>query len=137
MRYNLSNSKEAKAAMSYLERLILKNRIVEIKKVDPRRSLNQNKYLHVLLASWGLQFGWKQHEAKQIYKELNKDIYEIKKQGRTILRSSAELNSAEMSKSIDVFRHHSQLMGYPLPLATNKEWIMQLQNEIERNAIYL
>lgn len=135
MKYNTAYPDQAKAAMSYLERLIMEDKLVEVKKISPKRSLPQNRYLHLLLGAFGTKFGYTLEEVKQdIYKrDVCRDIYLTKKQGRTICRSSADLTTDEMTKSIDVFREFSQQLGYPLPLATDEDWLLMIENEIERS----
>ena len=49
MKYNLQNSEERKEAIEYLDKLISKHAVVEIKQKHHSRSLNQNSYLHLLL----------------------------------------------------------------------------------------
>jgi hypothetical protein len=93
--------------------------------------------LHLLIGAFGQHFGYTMEEAKQIYKEISPDLYQYRKKGRTFWRSSAELNKEEMAKTIDRFMEKSKEAGYPLPLATDQEWITQIENEIERSGYYL
>lgn len=50
MKYNTAIKKEAEDAADYLITLIDKKQIVEVKKINPNRSLNQNAYLHLIIA---------------------------------------------------------------------------------------
>jgi hypothetical protein len=137
MKYNLKNKPEQQAAFDYLKQLVEKEAIAVVKKVNPKRSLSQNNYLHLIIGAFGQHFGYTMEEAKQIYKEMSPNLYQYRKKGRTFLRSSAELNKEEMAKSIDRFMEKSKEAGYPLPLATDQEWIRQIENEIERSGYYL
>lgn len=137
MKYNLEKPIEVEQARQYLERLVKQRKWVEVKRLSPNRSLNQNNYLHLLLGAFGAHFGYNLEEAKTIYKELNKDVYHYEKKGRTFVRSSANLTMEEMAKTIDVLHKWSKKAGYPLPLATDTEWLMQIENEIERSKHYL
>lgn len=137
MKYDLSIQAEAKGAKEYLERLIKAEKVAEVKRVDPKRSLNQNNYLHLLLGAFGSHFGYTLAEAKLIYKEINKDVYGYDKKGRTFYRSSADLDTAEMTKTIDRFREVSAERGCPLPLATDQGWLRSIENEMERHKVYL
>lgn len=141
MKYNLSKPKDAGEAMAYLLDLMRDKKRVEIKKVSPRRSLSQNSYLHLLLGGFGQHFGYTLDEAKLIYKELNSDIYlyekEVRGKRHQFMRSSADLTVEEMGKSIDVLREWSDKAGYPLPLATDTEWLIQIENIIEQQSRYL
>ncbi len=143
MKYNLANQTEVAHAYGYLTDLAKEEKVVEIKKVSPRRSLNQNSYLHLLLGAFGSHFGYTLEEAKTVYKTLpgNIEIYgytkEIRGKKWEFLRSSADLTKEEMAKTIDTLHEWSRKGGYPLPPATDKEWLMQIENEIERSGYYL
>jgi hypothetical protein len=137
MRYNLADLAQCDQAFEYLTELVGKHAITEIKHVRPKRSLAQNNYLHLIIAAFGAHFGYTSDEAKLIYKELNAGVFKYEKKGRTFLRSTADLDKLEMTKSIDRFRQASAEQGYPLPLATDQEWLMAIQNEIERSEHWL
>lgn len=141
MKYNFQNARDAGEAVMYLNDLIRDKKKVEIKAIKPRRSLNQNSYLHLLLGAFGAHFGYTLEESKTIYKDLNKSIYHYDKEVRGKIhhftRSSADLNVEEMTKSIDVLREWSAKADYPLPTATDQGWLMQLENEMERHSKYL
>lgn len=143
MKYNLASQSEAGAALMHLTQLINDKKKVEIKTIKPRRSLNQNSYLHLLLGAFGAHFGYTLEEAKTIYKSLpgNREIYSYEKEVREkkfeFVRSSADLDKDEMTKSIDVLREWSAKAGYPLPTATDQDWIRQIENMIEQHERYL
>jgi hypothetical protein len=141
LKYNLAVISEKFKAITYLEKLIEDKKIVDIKAVSPRRSLNQNSYLHLLLGAFGQHFGYTLEEAKLIYKQLNKEIYfytkEVRNKTWEFMRSSADLTKEEMTRSIETLREWSAKGGYPLPTAIDKEWLMQLENEVEQHQAYL
>lgn len=137
MKYDLSQKSEAAEAFQYLTKLATKDAIVEIKHVRPRRSLNQNNYLHLLLGAFGIHFGYTMTEAKQIYKELSKDIYYYTLKNRQFIRSSADLDTAEMTKTIDRFREASKEQGCPLPAATDEGWLRAIENDMENHFNYI
>lgn len=141
MKYDTGNQTEAGQAFAYLVQLSSEKKKVEIKVIKPRRSLNQNSYLHLLLGAFGSHFGYTLEEAKTIYKDLNKPIYyydkEVRGKVHHFARSSADLDVDEMTKSIDVLRDWSDKAGYPLPTATDQEWLRQIENEIEKHERYL
>lgn len=133
MKFNTQIAAEAQQASGYFNKLIEQKAIVEVKKISPKRSLNQNAYLHLLIAAFGMHFGYDLAEAKQLYKEINGEIYMYSKKGRVFLRSSADISKEDMAKSIDKFMRKSAEQGCPLPPATNQEWLRQIENEIERS----
>lgn len=137
MKFNLAIKEDRKRAFSYFVTLANRRKIVEVKKISPGRTLSQNSYLHLLLGYFGQHFGYTLDEAKQIYKELNPSIYSYDKKGRSFTRSSADLTTEEMTISIDHFREKSKEQGFPLPAATDKGWLLEIEKEIERSNYYL
>lgn len=138
MKYNLAEPPQAAEAQSYLTQLIKQGVIVNIKRYKPPRSLRQNNYLHLLLSAFGSHFGYTLAEAKTLYKrDVNPDVYVYEKNGSKFLHSSADLDSGEMTKTIDRFREYSKEQGYPLPSADDREWLMSLENAIEGAEAYL
>lgn len=137
MRYLTSDPIERDKAFEYLTELAAKEVEVEVKRVSRTRSLRQNAYLHLLIGYFGVHFGYTIEEAKIVYKEMNLQVYQYFKKGRTFLRSSAELTSEEMAQTIDRFREQSKGAGCPLPAATDQGWLREIENEIERAKYYL
>ena len=141
MKFNTAYPKEKREAMSYAMKLINGKKIVEIKRVSPNRSLRQNSYLHLLLSDFGEHFGYNLEEAKQIYKEMSKGIYAYEKTTngvtRTFWRSSADLTVEEMTKTIERLREVSAAADYPLPPATDQEWLRSIENRIEQSNYHL
>lgn len=137
MNYNLADKTELKAARNRVSYLARKGQRVRITKIVEGRSLAQNSYLHLIIAAYATQWGYKLDEAKTIYKRVvNRNIYAYEKNGEWFLRSSSDLNKEEMAASIDNFLEHAKSLGHPLPLATDKEWLLQIENEIERGSWY-
>lgn len=137
MIYNLADPTELKACRNRVSYLARKKRRVTVTEKQPNRSLSQNSYLHLLIAAFGAHFGYTLEESKLVYKQVNSAVYYYKKKGRTFIRSSADLKKDEMARTIDHFMEKSKEAGYALPLATDQEWLMQIENEIERNRHYL
>lgn len=143
MKFNMAQSHDIAEANRLLAQLTVDKKVVDIKEVKPRRSLNQNAYVHLLLSAFGAHFGMSLDESKGVYKRLpgNKEIY-IQQFDRDGIqfeyeRSSASLDKLEMTKSIETLREWSAKMGYPLPSAENEEWLRSLENEIEKTEYYL
>jgi len=137
MKYNLADKSEKSQAMSYFMKLVNKKSLVEVKKISPKRSLSQNSYLHLLIGAFGAHFGYTIDEAKIVYKDMNSSTFLYEKNGRKFYRSSADLTKEDMAKTIDTFMQKSAEQGYTLPLATDQEWLRQIENEIERSRYYL
>lgn len=145
MIYNLSSPLDKANFLLRAKKLAESGVIVELTEKKPRRSLPQNKYLHVILAYFGTQTGNTLEWVKQQYykKLVNPDLFirekEDKYLGRIkVLRSSADLDTAEMSLSINRFRNWSaQEAGVYIPAADEAILIQQMEIEIERSKEFL
>ena len=145
MIYNTSNPLDKANFLLRAKTLAESGKVIELTEKKPRRSLPQNKYLHVILAYFGAQTGNTLEWVKQQYykKLVNPDLFirekEDKYLGRIkVLRSSAELDTAEMSLSIERFRNWAaQEVGIYIPSADEAILIQQMEIEIERNKEFL
>ena len=145
MIYNLSSPLDKANFLLRAKKLAESGVIVDLTEKKPRRSLPQNKYLHVILAYFGTQTGNTLEWVKQQYykKLVNPDLFirekEDKYLGRIkVLRSSADLDMAEMSLSVDRFRNWSaQEAGVYIPAADEAILIQQMEIEIERSKEFL
>ena len=143
MIFETSNQIEAEKAKVYFNFLLNGSKTIEIKAKRKRRSIPQNSYLHLILSAFGLNFGYTLEEVKQqIFKEhLNSDIfYEGEKEGIVKVkswRSSANLNTKEMTTAINRFLDFSSKLGYLLPDPQNLVYIQQLEREVNNAKQYL
>lgn len=145
MVYDTSNPLDKANFLLRAKKLAESGVIVDLTEKKPRRSLPQNKYLHVILAYFGAQTGNTLEWVKQQYykKLVNPDLFIREKEDKylgwiKVLRSSADLDTAEMSLSIERFRNWAaQEAGIYLPSADEFIIIQQMEIEIERNKEYL
>ena len=145
MIYNLYSPLDKANFLLRAKKLADSGVIVDLTEKKPRRSLPQNKYLHVILAYFGTQTGNTLEWVKQQYykKLVNPDLFirekEDKYLGRIkVLRSSADLDTSEFSLSIERFRNWAtQEAGIYIPSADEAILIQQMEIEIERNKEFL
>lgn len=145
MIYDTSNPLDKANFMLRAKKLAEKGVIVDLTEKKPRRSLPQNKYLYVILAYFGAQTGNTLEWVKQQYykKLVNPDLFIREKKDKylgmiKVLRSSADLDTAEMSLSIERFRNWAaQEAGIYIPSADEAILIQQMEIEIERNKEFL
>lgn len=145
MIYDLKNPFDREKYEEYSENLIKQRAIVELKRKRPNRSLSQNSYLHVILSYFGCEYGCSMDEVKlDFFKRLcNKTLFErtiTNKQGKEIkiLRSSKDLDTAEMTTAIERFRNWSSAVaGIYLPSPDEDNFILHIQKEIERNKEFI
>lgn len=145
MIYDTSNPLDKANFMLRAKKLAESGKVIELTEKKPRRSLPQNKYLHVILAYFGAQTGNTLEWVKQQYykKLVNPDLFirekEDKYLGRIkVLRSSADLDTSEFSLSIERFRNWAaQEAGIYIPSADEAILIQKMEIEIERNKEFL
>lgn len=143
--FNLSNPLDNANFLLRARKLAEGGKIVELTEKKPRRSLPQNKYLHVILAYFGTQTGNTLEWVKQQYykKLVNPDLFIREKEDKylgkiKVLRSSAELDTSEFSLSIERFRNWAvQEAGIYIPSADEAILIQQMEIEIERSKEFL
>ena len=143
--YDTSNPLDKANFLLRAKKLAESGKIVELTEKNPRRSLPQNKYLHVILAYFGTQTGNTLEWVKQQYykKLVNPDLFIREKEDKylgkmKVLRSSADLDTSEFSLSIEKFRNWAaQEAGIYIPSADEAILIQQMEIEIERNKEFL
>lgn len=145
MIFNLGNEFERDKFKQYVNTLYEAKAIVEVKKKLPNRSLSQNAYLHLILGWFACEYGCSTDEVKVEYfkRECNRVIFErkkINKQGIeiTYLRSSAELDTGEMTNAIDRFRNWASAQGgIYLPSPNEKDYLLHIQQELEKSKEFI
>ena len=138
-------SNQKTQALAYLEILIENKSVFEIIKKNPKRSLSQNSYLHLILSHFSIEFGYDLEYTKQeLFKGIvNKDLFLVVSENKITevfyeyYRSSTKLDSKEMTIAIDRFRDYSASNGLYLPAPDEYEFLISIQNNIEKYKQYL
>lgn len=141
MIFNLKNPYEKEKYWSFSAKLYYtSDDVVEVKKRHPNRTLAQNRYLHLLLGFFSCETGYSIDEVKvDIFKRLcNKDLFartKMNKRGKEVeyLRSSSDLTTGEMTTAIERFRNYSSANGLYLPSPNERDFLVYIEQEIERN----
>ncbi len=145
MLYNLKNPIEKDRLLASIQKFIQEGACIELKRKHPGRTLSQNSYLHLLLGYFASEFGYSLEEVKlDLFKRgCNKDLFErtrINRRGRevTFFRSSAVLDTQEMSLAIERFRNFSSAeCGLYLPEPNEHEAIFFAEQQVEAYKEYL
>jgi hypothetical protein len=141
MNYDLSRELDR---MQFKERcnfLYRQGTLVELTEKRGKRTLKQNSYLHLLLSYFALQYGERMEYIKQEFfkRHVNADLFLREKEGNGIgryyiLRSSAELDTKEMTTAIDRFRDWASMeAGIYLPSPDEDALIGAMEREVEEN----
>lgn len=144
MLYDTSNPLQKEQFKARSAKLAESGKIVELTEKKPKRSLQSNKYLHVILSFFACETGNTLDWVKQQYykKLVNPTIFIREKEDKylgkiKILRSSSDLDSAEMATSITLFRNWASAeCGVYLPSPDEEHLIQLMEIEIERNKEY-
>lgn len=137
MKLDLSKTLERKKAKVYFDKLLLQNKKIELKVVQPNRSISQNSYLHVVISLYAINFGYTLNEAKTDLKRLCEFmVYE--KNGIKYLKETSKMNSKELSEFINWIRNYASLNGLYIPTAEEyKENKFSIDKEINNHKTYL
>lgn len=136
MIYNLSDPFQQDLFKSRVNRLYKNKRLVEV--IDKtHRTIDQNSYLHLIVAYFACETG---NTVETVKSEFFKRYanYDIFFSGRKKARSSTTLNMEEMSIAIERFKiWAAQVAGVYLPDAENQQALREIQSEVQRNKQYL
>lgn len=132
--YDLSNPLQAKQAHSRLEYLNDRGAIVEITHKRKARTYNQNSYLHLILTAWGGHLGYTLDEMKHLLKtQMMPSLFVYERKGNKFLKSTASLDTKQMTHVIDTIRETAQTRtGYYIPAPNEVEELQSLAIEAER-----
>lgn len=130
---NASNGIEVHKAKERFKWLIDNCKTFELTEKKKARTYKQNRYLHLIISWFGLELGYTISEAKMIYKKLNLDLYKYVKNNSTFLRSSTELNTKQMTISIEKFRNYANSeLGIYLTEANEVKYLNHIEQEINK-----
>lgn len=138
--YNLSNPYDRQRFKEKANAMVKAQEYVELTKKHTQRSLAQNSYLHLLLGYFASEFGYTLEEVKfdLFKKHCNPDIFIRQRKNKRGLevryvRSSTELDKAEMTRAIERFRNYSSAQcGLYLPEPNEHEAIFFAQQQLEQ-----
>ncbi len=142
--YDTSNPLQKEQFKARSAKLAESGKVVELTEKKPKRTLNQNAYLWLLIGYWATQTGYTKDESEAIYKEVNKDIYFVDKEiaGEKVryIRHTYELDTREMSLSIERWRNWAvmnEAFSVYLPAPNERRLIQLMEIEVERMKSYL
>lgn len=146
MLYDLNNPLHTASFKKRCNLLLRKKCIVEFTEKKSQRTLRQNSYLHAALGYFGMQFGYTVEEVKAWYfkSTCNPELFvryktdSITGEQRTVLRSSTDLTTEEMTLAIERFRNWaSDAAGVYIPSPEEHRLVEQMEIEVQRGKCYL
>ena len=144
MIYDLSTPLGIENFKARSDYLIRKGGVVELTEKSKNRTIRQNKYLHLILSYFATQTGNTTEWVKQKYFKIhvNPQIFIRTRNDNFVgtikyLRSTSELDTAEMTTAIERFRNWSSSeAGIYLPSPEDNNMIIAMEIEVERAKNY-
>lgn len=144
MIYDLSTPLGIENFKARSDYLIRKGVVVELTEKSKNRTIRQNKYLHLILSYFATQTGNTTEWVKQKYFKIhvNPQIFIRTRNDNFVgnikyLRSTSELDTAEMTTAIERFRNWSSSeAGIYLPSPEDNNMIIAMEIEVERAKNY-
>ena len=145
MTYDLSNDLDRSRLKKRIEALLTAQKVVEVKEYRPKRTNAQNRYLHAILGEFAMQTGNTLEDVKCEYfkKYCNYELFVRTKEYKLIgnievLRSSSELDTAEMTTAIERFRNWAaKEAGIYLPSPDEEAYIAAIEVEMAKHRYWL
>lgn len=144
MIYDLSKPLDRERFATRVRFLSDKQRMVELTDRS-RRTSAQNRYLHLILGWFAVEYGETvQYVKEEYFKRLvNADLFVVRRQDRwmgevTVLRSTRDLTTSELSQAVDRFRDwSSREAGIYLPEANEDGMLRAIEVEVNRMSRYI
>ena len=144
----LSEPFDREKARVRFEYLSANGATVELTEKKQQRSIKQNRYFYYLLAYFALDYGETVDYVKSEFfkKTVNPEIFVYERvnqktgEVRTALRSSADLDTREMTIAIERFRDwSSKEAGLYLPKPNEDKYMEQIMRDVEmyHNQLYI
>lgn len=142
---DLSKDFDRKKCREYVEYLLKRQVVVEVKERKHQRSLAQNAYAHLLMGYFASEFGMTLEEVKyEVFKKrVNYEIFARErknKRGQKVvyMRSTTDLDTGEFTTAIERFRNFSASeAGLYLPAPCEHEALLEAEKQIAYFEKYL
>lgn len=137
MNYNLSNNLDRNQAIAKFKKLLDLGSVISLCQQRKKRTIKQNKYLHVLFQIWSIEYGYTLKEGKEEVKH-NCPFGTYEKKGRIFTVETSKMNTQEMTSFIEWFRNWSSKNGFYL--LSSEEYLIEktrIDREINLSKQYL
>ena len=142
-RYRLADPRDYIAALDFINQMKEMGADVELKKFYQNRSGKQNRYYHFICAYFAHCYGCTEFEAENVFMKqyAARNIFLVEhedKNGKMMryFRSSADLNTAEMSSAIKNFIAYAECNGIEIPAPDDELGIRYCERQIEKTQVY-
>ena len=142
-RYKVSDPRDYLEALDFINQAKDKGFDIELKRFYQKRSNPQNRYLHLALSYFAHCYGCTLTESKEIYfkQYACRDIFLVETEDKNgnkarYFRSSADLNTVEMSNAINNFIAYASCNGIEIPAPNDELGIRYCERQIEKTKAY-
>lgn len=137
MKYDLSNSLELKKYETRSDELKKTGSKVDFTKIGQNRTVKINKYLHVCINLYAIEFGYTSNEAKTDLKRYC-SFMTYEKNGQKYLVETSKQTNEECSKFIEWIRNYASNQGLYIPDADEyKNNRFEIDKEIDKYKTHL
>lgn len=144
--YDLSTGIDRERFKRRVNLLYERRAVVECSEHKPKRTSQQNRYLHAILGEFAMQTGNTLAYVKtEYFKRLcNPDIFvrrvydKLAKREVEQLRSSRDVDTGEMTTAIERFRNWAASEAeIDLPAPEDKDWINYIEREMQHQKVWI
>lgn len=138
--YDTANALDRARVEKRFAALLQSGKVIEVTEYKPKRTSPQNRYLHLILGLFAIEVGHSVEFVKTEYfkKLCNRELFVERVTDKyagevEILRSSKDLDSAEMTTAIERFRNWaSEEGGIYIPAPHEEEFLAAIEQELKR-----
>lgn len=142
---DLSKDFDRKKCREYVDYLMKRQVIVEVKERKRQRSLSQNSYAHLLMGYFASEFGMTLEDVKyEVFKKrVNYEIFARERENKrgqkvVYMRSTTDLDTGEFTTAIERFRNFSASeAGLYLPAPNEYDALLEAEKQIALFEKYL
>ena len=142
-RYRPNDARDYLAALDFINQAKEQGFDIELKRYYKKRTNPQNAFLHLALSYFAHCYGCTLLEAKEIYfkQYACREIFLVEttdKNGRNVkfFRSTADLNTVEMSNAINNFMAYASCNGIEIPQPNDELGLRYVERQIEKTKSY-
>lgn len=142
-KYSVCDPRDYLEALDFINQAKEQGFDIELKRYYKKRTNPQNAFLHLALSYFAHCYGCTLLEAKEIYfkQYACREIFLVEttdKNGRNVkfFRSTADLNTVEMSNAINNFMAYASCNGIEIPQPNDELGLRYVERQIEKTAAY-
>ena len=142
-KYSVRDPRDYLEALDFINQAKEQGFDIELKRYYKKRTNPQNAFLHLALSYFAHCYGCTLLEAKEIYfkQYACREIFLVEttdKNGRNVkfFRSTADLNTVEMSNAIHNFMAYASCNGIEIPQPNDELGLRYVERQIEKTAAY-